>query len=267
MKFIAILLFLILLPVQAMAQESTETQTDDDNIINSQIYANGIIEVNEHEYSGLYEDCAGCLDHKCEKVKYTAKMRCLNNEKCEYVYQHSAHDHYRIVSSSQSLLNGECRSVKCRDERCADCYNSWAQVSVDEICSKPLMSIKDAMADINASVKKRKYSITTKKFDIALNFKSKENHLDNKMTTVNALVREMCPVHRTGNRVSKSCECYLISDNCGNYIYDNGAIHYNQKYIDQNNKLLNDKLMNDACFIYNHVGRQVNCSKPELEVY
>ena len=253
---------LFLLPLHALAQDVTDNTSSDlqkilDQIITEQNFPNGMISLTDYEYSGSYKNCAGCVDAKCSKsYKYRRKFRCTDeNDNCECLSD-DGKNKIAIVSCPKVLLGGNCRSSGCLEY---DWYGSWTKVSDGMICSKAL-SIKEAAAK-STSAKKRKYSIITKLQDITFKYMRSENGSNRNLTsTVQGVVREMCPVRQNSNQISKECECYLVSDNCGNYMGKDGVIHYNAKYMDQDNHLRIDKLIDDGCT--GHIGEQIHCRKP-----
>ena len=227
------------------ANEPQNTETAPQSAQTADIEAaddlNGIIEYNEYEKIAEYSWCSA-LPTDCKRVsmKYEFKKRCLtDSDSCEYfqkdTYQGSSwKPTENIVSSSHEFGIGR------------------TQEGVDQF-----MKVEDAFNDKGVKVKKIKYSIETKPMEIKV-------PLDDKTVSIESSVRKMCPIKKD-NKVSSACDCYLMKDNCGNYVGKNGQIVYNKKYINAEGKTDRDLLEKDGCYLANHISERIACRKPVIE--
>ena len=208
-----------------------------------------ILEYNEFENNNSYAYCSA-LPLDCKRVieNYHLKKRCLvDTNQCECLQNGT------IVDCSEQVIIG--------DE------------GKEHIYSK----IGDMFDGKGISQHKRKYTVITKPMTIKvlLQKEVKVKHeerssvsysyetVPDKTLNVDGIVREMCYVSRSKR---SKCECHLIEDNCGNYVNKNGEMVYNQKYLDQEGKLIEDKLIEDGCHIQHRIKHKIDCLKPEISV-
>lgn len=240
MKCSFLFILFMLLPLYALAQDSAKpseaANTDNQQSVDNNV--NGIVEYNEYSKTAEYSWCSD-LPYNCKRVtiKYELKKRCLDDSNaCEYFKKGD----YSIWKNNESIVSGSTEFAIGR-----------TQEGVDEF-----MKVEDALRDKDVKVKKRKYSIETKPMEI-------KAVLEDKTVDIDSHVRKMCPIKKD-NKVSSACECYLMKDNCGNYIEKNGKIIYNTKYTDADEKTIKAKLEEDGCYLADHIGERIQCRKPKF---
>ena len=254
MRTLLFIIILMILPLHVLAQELAQPseQVVSDNGAGDDQFINGIMDYNE--YSKVYEySYCSAWPHDCKRVsgKYKLKKRCLlDSSHCDCY--HDGH----IESCSKAFIL------------------SRSNQGVDET-----ITIGDSLNAKVTKPKKKRYSTQTKPQTIKVMLKKSikktkqrkdyseiyyEEVLDKK-TTEDVLMREVCAVKQNTDKVSQSCECYLIKDHCGNYINNKAELVYDTKYLDTDGKLLTDKLEEDGCYVVEHIGKRIKCSRQEFD--
>ena len=103
---------------------------------------------------------------------------------------------------------------------------------------------------------------------IKVNYCDTEDH-KTKIKEFKALIRKLCVID-DNNHVTKSCQCNIFKDGCGNYIDKTGRPVYGKDYLlKKDGRGLNfDKLKEDECLSqYFSLGDLVDCNDPQIHVY